>query len=104
MPFTAPVAATISAIAAVGGLGYTAYAGERASKVRRKGLREQRTAQGQAQSTALKESQRASEADRKARELTPDLMSILGANTGPGNPSTVLTSPLGVGGAKSLGL
>ena len=98
-----PQAGAVGAIAAAVGTGYTIYAGEQGAKARRKGTREQRVAQGQAQSAALKESQRASEADRRARDRTPDIMAILGANTGPANPSTVLTSPLGIGGTTSLG-
>ncbi len=95
MPQAAPI---ISAVAAVGGLGYSVYAGERGAANARKAKREQKAASDNAANAARREQQRGADEVRRAKDSGKDVLALLSAGGGPGNPATVLTSPLGLTG------
>lgn len=95
-------AAVISAVAAVGSLAYGVHAGEEGRQERKRAARRQATAQQSAESSALQQSNRAASEAARARAKQTDILSLMASNTGPKNPATMLTGPLGA--TSSLGL
>lgn len=72
--------ATAAALISGASLGYSIFSGERGETARRKGKRDQQRAQSTAQGRALREEQRAAEAENKATQKKPDLRALLDRN------------------------
>lgn len=98
MAIATSTALTISALAALAGAGYGAYAGEKSASGQRKALRRQDAAQDQAEAQAAADRKRAEEEQNRANQKQPDLGAILGAERqfGEGAGSTLLTGPDGI--------
>lgn len=67
----------VLATAAVLGLGYSAFSGERQAAAARQGRRDQEQAQKQAETAAISQQRQADEAENRARQKTPDLNVLL---------------------------
>lgn len=86
----------VSAVTAVAALGYGIYQGEEQKSQAKKSLRNQATAQRQAESAAISQARKADEATRRANQKQPDPTALLAGAQSRTRAPSLLTGPSGV--------